>query len=603
MSPHIHKLCRIIPFLFLISLPTSLFAQLVYPGSVDIIGSEEIVFDWSADNCEQTDIPDAPARFFRDADGKIQLIAPHYTNYRMIGDDFNSLIRDCANGPILTSHLSHDPAQWNDHEWILGTYTIDGRTIHAIIHNEFHGADNTDFVSCPSGDYLKCWYNGLTYASSTDTGRTFTHATAPDHFIATIPYPYEPDIGPSGIFGGSNIVRNPNDGYYYVLIHLEARGAYDWGTGIMRTQDLSDPTSWRAWGGSDYDVVFVDPHNDTGFDPNDHVAKPIAGNGALEKMHQSLTWNTYFNKWMIVGSAQKGGVWGFYYSLSEDLIHWTVRKKIMDANLIIDPGHSTNEDVLAYPTIVDHADTSRNFEITGQDVHLYFTRMHPGNLYDRDLVRVPIRFNKLLMDTLVVTGGGNKEDNNPGNGICNTSAGKCSFKAAIEESNNRPPWYADSTVYIKFNMDYTELKTINVDAGIQTVFYPVHIDGFTQPGASANTAAFGDSIDAKYMIELKFDGNNSIQGLAFESSKNTIRGLILNGQQGACLQFNFSDSNVVQGVFINVENDGATKSIPGNDGIMLTSSSHNLIGDTTAAGRHMIVGGIRIVGPDSSENR
>ncbi|KAA3619653.1 MAG: T9SS C-terminal target domain-containing protein [Calditrichaeota bacterium] len=588
---------------FLLIIPAQSSAQLVYPGSVDFLDAEETVFDWSADSCEQIDIPDAPARFFRDADGKIQVIAPHFTNYRMIGDDFNSLVRDCSNGPILSSHKNHDPAMWNDHEWILGTYTTDGKNIHAIIHNEFHGAENTDVVSCPSGDYLKCWYNGLTYASSSDTGRTFTHATAPNHFVATIPYPYEPDIGPSGIFGGSNIVKHPTDGYYYVLIHLEARGAYDWGTGIMRTTDLSDPTSWRAWDGEGYNVQFVDPHNDSGFDPNDHVAKPIAGNGALEKMHQSLTWNTYFNKWMLVGSAQKSGVWGFYYSLSEDLIRWTVRKKIMNANLLINPKHSLNEDVLAYPAIVDHADTSRNFEITGRDVHLYFTRMHPGNTYDRDLVRVPIRFNKLLVDTLVVTGGANKQDATAGDGVCKTAAGKCSFKAAIEESNNRPPWYADSTIYIAFNMDFTELKTINVDAGINSVLYPVFIDGFTQPGASPNTAPFGEPINANYMVELKFDGANSVVGLAFESNRNTVKGLIINGQQGPGLAFDFSDSNTVQGVMINTNNTGTGNANPNNDGMTLTSSSYNLIGDTTAAGRNLILGGIRIKGPDSRENR
>ncbi len=586
---------------FLISMAAPLYAQLIYPGDVDILGAEEIVFDWAADSCEQIDIPDAPARFFRDADGKIQLIAPHYTNYRMIGDDFNSLVRDCANGPIMTSHKNHDPAKWDDHEWIVSTYTTDGKTIHAIIHNEFHGAANTDFVSCPSGDYMKCWYNGLTYATSTDTGRTYTHAVAPGHFVATIPYPYEPDVGPSGIFGGSNIVYNPGDGYYYNLLHLEARGLQEVGVGLMRTQDLSDPTSWRAWDGTGFTVQFIDPENNTGFDPADHIAAPIATNGALAKMTMNLTWNTYFNKWMIVGATAKGSTWGIYYSVSEDLIHWTVRKKIMAANLLINPKHSNAEDIIAYPTIVDHADTSRNFEITGREAYLYFTRWHiTEGTYDRDLVRIPIRFNKLEVYGFEITGTGNQQDADMGDGICKTSSGLCSFRAALEESNNRPPWYADSTYNITFNIPQSGLQILNLSSSVPSSYYSVNINGFTQPGSSPNTAPFGEPINTQYGIALNFSGAN---GITFEASHNTLKGLAIYGQQGDALHFYHSDSNVVQGMFLNVSGDGLTNMTSANDGVRLESSSYNLIGDTTAAGRNLILGGVRIKGPDAAYNR
>ena len=53
-------------------------------------------------------------------------------------------------------------------------------------------------------------------------GRTFTHAAPPRHLVASVPYRYEPDAGPYGLFQPSNIVRRPEDGYYYALIHAEA---------------------------------------------------------------------------------------------------------------------------------------------------------------------------------------------------------------------------------------------------------------------------------------------------------------------------------------------------------------------------------------------
>ena len=122
-----------------------LAAQVEYPGPVNILGPEEIVFDWSADSCEEVDIPDAPARAFRDADGNVQLIATHYINRRMIGDNINVVQRDC--NVIMDSDLDTDPSQYNDHEWLMAPYTLDGTTIYALVHNEYQG---------------DTWYNSIT---------------------------------------------------------------------------------------------------------------------------------------------------------------------------------------------------------------------------------------------------------------------------------------------------------------------------------------------------------------------------------------------------------------------------------------------------------
>ena len=43
-----------------------------------------------------------------------------------------------------------------------------------------------------------------------------------------------------------------------------------------------------------------------------------------------------------------------------------------------------------YPSIVDHEDSTVNFERPGRMPYLYYTR-HNGGL-DRDLVRVPLTF-------------------------------------------------------------------------------------------------------------------------------------------------------------------------------------------------------------------
>jgi hypothetical protein len=91
---------------------------------VRVTGTEETVFDWSQNACEGADIPDAPARAFRDASGRVQLISSHYVNRRMIGPDLNHLTRDCH--VIMRSTLNPDPAKFDDREWIHSPYTPDG---------------------------------------------------------------------------------------------------------------------------------------------------------------------------------------------------------------------------------------------------------------------------------------------------------------------------------------------------------------------------------------------------------------------------------------------------------------------------------------------
>jgi hypothetical protein len=50
--------------------------------------------------------------------------------------------------------------------------------------------------------------------------------------------------------------------------------------------------------------------------------------------------DTYFGKYLLVSPAGTYGypkkriVWGFYYSLSEDLIHWSERKLIKEVELV-----------------------------------------------------------------------------------------------------------------------------------------------------------------------------------------------------------------------------------------------------------------------------
>jgi len=362
------------------------------PGPVNIIGVAETVFDWTTDQCELEDIPDLPARAFRDNNGKVQLIATHFINRRMIGDDLASVEKDC--NVIMESGQDPDPAMYNDKEWINATYTPDGETVYALIHNEYQGVVHPG--QCQSGD---CWYNSITMAVSYDSGATYTHAAAPSHLVASVPYQYDvAEAGPYGIFEGSNILYNQKDGYFYKMLHLVDYELQKQGACVMRTLDLADPKSWRAWDGNGYNVRFINPYTEIGFDPANHVCEPVSFDNIVT-MADNITFNTYFNKFMLVGTSNKWDqergedVFGFYYSLSDDLISWSERKLIMECALWWWP-NDNSVDRLGYPVLIDPTDTSRNYSNTGQRPYLYYTRWNKNTGYDRDLERIQIEFTK-----------------------------------------------------------------------------------------------------------------------------------------------------------------------------------------------------------------
>jgi hypothetical protein len=298
----------------------------------------------------------------------------------------------------MTSGRDANPASFNDREWIAAPYTPDGRTIYALIHNEYQG--NQHPGQCPSGEYFQCWYNALTLAISRDGGLSYQDARPPPrHLVASIPYRYKPDSGSNGVFSPSNIVRK-DDGHFYALARVARERQQQHGSCLLRTDDLSDPQSWRAWGGSDFDVAFANPYGPMPGGPVDHICEPVSRN-EIDVMHESLTYNTYLDKYLLVGLSastvpRRGTTWGIHYSVSDDLIDWSPRKLIREAELpwTYECGDSSP---ILYPSILDPESGSRNFETSGRRPYLYFTRFHYRDCVqtlNRDLIRVQVEFSK-----------------------------------------------------------------------------------------------------------------------------------------------------------------------------------------------------------------
>lgn len=390
-----------------------------------ITGAEEIVVNHNRDSCETWDIPDQPARAFRDKLDRVQLIASHYITRREIGQEkldpklnpnlnLNHVKHDCALLKDLPPHYNPDPAKFDDHKWLSSFYSADGDTVYALIHNEFHGWQHP--YQCGSQKSFDCWYNGITLAISKNRGDFYDYP--PKNFVAAAPYRYKINTGPVGIFGPSNILHNEQDGYYYVF--FKSLKAYQKlpgnSIGLMRTKDLADASSWRVWNGKNFTVRFINPYEEINEKPENHIYTPLSPQSLRDMSASSVTYNTFLKKYLMIGTGHvkdsNSGqvVWGIAYSFSEDLIHWSPSQLLKQ---IVQPGAFKvgDSDPIAYPSALDPNSSSRNFETTGKNFYLYYTRFNynrlkkPNWTADRDLLRVSVEIDAITekKPTSVVT--------------------------------------------------------------------------------------------------------------------------------------------------------------------------------------------------------
>ena len=437
-----------------------------------VTGEEEMIFDWTTDRCNDRAIPDIATRVVRDAAGLISLYIGNEDTYRMTGRDFDSLILDCS-APVMTSAFDPDPSQFNDAEWIASTFTEDGETVYAIIHNEYLGAGHRDEFpgQCPSQDFFNCIDVSLTLGVSTDGGATFTDAApAPDHLIATMPYTFDDEGYATGLWQTSNLV-DKGDGYRYMLVNIattpDQEGA-EFGLGwicAMRTDDVSDPSSWRYWDGEEFAGVFVDPYRNDA-DP-ENICAPVDFPALSAEMSESIIWVDSIQKFVIAGGTHEPGdqsVWGTYYSTSEDLLDWSPRQKLMDAPIPPTQAEGADMTFLAYPTLIDPDSPSLNFDTSDGSMYVYMTRFNfGGNSLDRDLIRFPIAFEEFTYEPITwdFDTDGDAGGWRPDFDIGDFGVGNGSLSMA---STGDDPYMVNTTVRIPSGFD-TVTVTMAVDAG------------------------------------------------------------------------------------------------------------------------------------------
>lgn len=152
---------------------------------------------------------------------------------------------------------------------------------------------------------------------------------------------------------------------------------------------------------------------------------------------------------------------------------------------------------------------------------------------------------------------------------------------AIRRANN-----GDS---IDFMLPGAGTQTINL-VGTLSIARAITIDGYTQQGATANNAAFGNPINASPLIIVK-NGGGVLDGIQIRTDGATVKGLVLEGfVNGSGIRIAGSN-NKVQGNFIGTDETGKN-SAGNNTGVYIANGTGNLIGGTNAADRNLISGNI-----------
>ncbi len=360
-------------------LPTTAWAQSL---AVAVTGPPVVEFSHARDACDPLDYPDAPARAVRLATGEVLVFAPHFHNRLLRGPGLLAARPDCR--IVFEADERDDPAAFDDRGWLVSPYTLDGRHVFSLVHNEFQGHRRPSL--CPTGRYLDCWYNAITFAVSDDGGQHFMRP--PGAPIAALPYRYDQVVGAHrGYFNPTNLQFH--DGYFYAMAFATEAFAQRAGNCLLRTDRLEDPAAWRAWDGHGFGATFIDPYT-SHVDPAKHVCSPV-GAGKLRWPLTSLVRHGASGLFLatMLNGAANGGV---FVATSRDLLAWS-------APVLLWPAAGTaawrcgDPPPVAYPSLLDPASPDRNFESVGATAMLFLTRWNPQGCRlgaDRDLVRLPV---------------------------------------------------------------------------------------------------------------------------------------------------------------------------------------------------------------------
>jgi hypothetical protein len=461
-------------------LATGLAAAQTPARDIRVTGQPTTVWSWSGSSkCGGgNDFPDVPARPFM-AGGQVRWFAGNATRYAGIGTSGNvatsngrdmlaTLQRGVAPGPPDCVQWIADapvrqprqplypgstPETYDTALWMAAPF-IDGATVHALVHNEFHGDWTNDPAWCQAQTtaiYLPCSYWNVVAATSTNGGLSFRlDQASPGVNVPAIALanPYvvpasdpSPVGGPQGMTAQSNILQSGD--YYYVLaLQLMEPNAPQTakalnGACIWRAPVTQGPLVWTGWDGAAWTVAAPARYPADG---QATTSPPLCKPVLKSFFRSSWSFNTFAGGGVLVigqdsgdnvdttgcpyapGASEATADAAFVYMVTSKLpippppaskvlpppsppyrlgpsrLQQDVETCLLQINASTGDGANTRH---AYPSLLDPTSPvlslgDYNFQYTGDRPYLYFTQINPtgpGNRqgWDRDLVRMAVQ--------------------------------------------------------------------------------------------------------------------------------------------------------------------------------------------------------------------
>jgi CSLREA domain-containing protein len=194
--------------------------------------------------------------------------------------------------------------------------------------------------------------------------------------------------------------------------------------------------------------------------------------------------------------------------------------------------------------------------------------------------------------TWVVNTTSDDSDANQNDGVCATSAGQCSLRAAIQSANKHA-----GRDLITFAIPGAGTQMIQLTKALPAIADTIGgltIDGYTQPGATPNT----DPLVSNAQIKVEVRGIGQVSGSAsfvVTSPSNIFRGLALyNAYYDIKFKDDLADRNKVVGCFIGTNAAGTygdSSAFTLGAGLWFyNGASENIVGTPSLADRNVISG-------------
>ena len=334
------------------------------------------------------DVPDIPARPYL-LNGETHMIVGATTYHRMAGSSIFNLSRECF--AAFNATKDANPANFAGDEFLDSQVAFPSNgTVYSLGHTEYPG---DVYHNCSGPAYPRCWTVTIGLAVSRDGGRSWAHARPPPgHLVAAVPYGYNQSQLAYGWGDPSNIVRK--GGFYYAAIwNRNQVGLQAPGVCIMRTSDITDPASWRGWGGAAFSVPFASPYTMAPGTESDHVCVvsnlpncPVGG----------LAWSAFLGGFVATLDCTLQAGPQFYAAFSEDLLAWSAPQSLYQRSDL--PSNvSALVTSMAYPTFLDpsEAEGDPNFGTLGEAPYLSWVSIgHSPYTDGRKLWATPMRFSR-----------------------------------------------------------------------------------------------------------------------------------------------------------------------------------------------------------------